>query len=347
MSTLKHQTLSTFTTTTGATGQFYSLPKLAELGFPNLNRLPVSIRIVLESVLRNCDGKKVTEDHIRDLANWQAQSKRTSEIPFIVARVVLQDFTGVPLLADLAAMRNVARDMGQDPKKIEPLVPVDLVVDHSVMIDHYGTPEALVQNMEIEFQRNGGPGTTTGVFLRGSESRFTAVYIDGVRIDSQSTGGAPWESIPLGLIDRIEVLRGPAGAVYGSDAMGGVVQIFTKRGESGTAPYVGVGLGSHGTSKLEAGISGASGTLAALGEQAMPIAEALAQELDLGLPDRDGLTVIGEIRAWSAMPILVISARGQERDKIAALDAGADDYIAKPASAADITRSLRRLLAME
>ncbi|MCZ8014254.1 MAG: aconitate hydratase AcnA [Limnobacter sp.] len=155
MSTLKHQTLSTFTTTTGATGQFYSLPKLAELGFPNLNRLPVSIRIVLESVLRNCDGKKVTEDHIRDLANWQAQSKRTSEIPFIVARVVLQDFTGVPLLADLAAMRNVARDMGQDPKKIEPLVPVDLVVDHSVMIDHYGTPEALVQNMEIEFQRNG------------------------------------------------------------------------------------------------------------------------------------------------------------------------------------------------
>ncbi|MBU0783481.1 MAG: aconitate hydratase AcnA [Gammaproteobacteria bacterium] len=155
MSTLKQSTLSTFTTKTGQHGQFYSLPKLARLGFPNLHRLPVSIRIVLESVLRNCDGKKVAEEHIQQLANWQPQSKRTDEIPFIVARVVLQDFTGVPLLADLAAMRNVARDVGQNPKKIEPLVPVDLVVDHSVMIDHFGTADSLRQNMEIEFQRNG------------------------------------------------------------------------------------------------------------------------------------------------------------------------------------------------
>ena len=155
MSTLKHSTLSTFTSKTGQKGQFYSLPKLAELGFPNLHRLPVSIRIVLESVLRNCDGKKVSEEHIQQLANWQPQAKRTDEIPFIVARVVLQDFTGVPLLADLAAMRNVARDMGQNPKKIEPLVPVDLVVDHSVMIDYFGTADSLRKNMEIEFERNG------------------------------------------------------------------------------------------------------------------------------------------------------------------------------------------------
>lgn len=155
MSTLQQSTLSTFTTKAGQHGRFYSLPKLAELDFPNLHRLPVSIRIVLESVLRNCDGKKVSEEHIHQLANWQPQSKRTDEIPFIVARVVLQDFTGVPLLADLAAMRNVARDVGQNPKKIEPLVPVDLVVDHSVMIDHFGTADSLRQNMEIEFQRNG------------------------------------------------------------------------------------------------------------------------------------------------------------------------------------------------
>ncbi|WP_370263972.1 aconitate hydratase AcnA [Limnobacter sp.] len=155
MSTLKHSTLSTFTSKTDQKGQFYSLPKLAELGFPNLHRLPVSIRIVLESVLRNCDGKKVSEEHIQQLANWQPQAKRTDEIPFIVARVVLQDFTGVPLLADLAAMRNVARDMGQNPKKIEPLVPVDLVVDHSVMIDYFGTADSLRKNMEIEFERNG------------------------------------------------------------------------------------------------------------------------------------------------------------------------------------------------
>ncbi|WP_370262976.1 aconitase family protein, partial [Limnobacter sp.] len=143
MSTLNSQCLDTFTTAKGRKGQFYSLPKLAKHGFAQLERLPVSIRIVLESVLRNCDGKKVTEEHIRQLAGWQPKAKRVDEIPFIVARVVLQDFTGVPLLADLAAMRNVAQTMGQDPKKIEPLVPVDLVVDHSVMIDHYGTADAL------------------------------------------------------------------------------------------------------------------------------------------------------------------------------------------------------------
>ncbi|MDQ3215688.1 MAG: aconitate hydratase AcnA, partial [Pseudomonadota bacterium] len=111
-------------------------------------------RIVLESVLRNCDGIKVTEDHVRQLANWKPVANRTDEIPFIVARVVLQDFTGVPLLADLAAMRNVAAQMGKNAKTIEPLVPVDLVVDHSVMVDHYGTKDALDLNMKLEFQRN-------------------------------------------------------------------------------------------------------------------------------------------------------------------------------------------------
>ena len=109
---------------------------------------------MLESVLRNCDGKKVTEEHVRQLANWAPKGARTDEIPFVVARVVLQDFTGVPLLADLAAMRNVASDMGRNPKVIEPLVPVDLVVDHSVMIDHYGTRDALDLNMKLEFSRN-------------------------------------------------------------------------------------------------------------------------------------------------------------------------------------------------
>ena len=122
-----------------------------------------------------------------------------------------------------------------------------------------GLADVLARLPGVEFQRNGGPGTTTGVFLRGSESRFTAVYIDGVRIDSQATGGAAWESIPLGQIDRIEVLRGPAAAVYGSDALGGVVQIFTKRGEGPFAPFVGIGFGSHGTRKADAGFSGSQG----------------------------------------------------------------------------------------
>ena len=134
--------------------RYYSLPALQAEGVGPISRLPVSIRLVLESVLRNCDGKKVDENHIKELANWKPNAPRVDEIPFVVARVVLQDFTGVPLLADLAAMRNVAAAMGKNPKRIEPLVPVDLVVDHSVMIDNYGTADALRLNMQLEFQRN-------------------------------------------------------------------------------------------------------------------------------------------------------------------------------------------------
>jgi len=135
-------------------GSFYSLPALGKSLGVDVSRLPVSIRIVLESVLRNCDGKKVTEEHVKQLANWSPKAARTDEIPFVVARVVLQDFTGVPLLADLAAMRGVASKMGKNPKNIEPLVPVDLVVDHSVQIDHFREPNALDLNMKLEFQRN-------------------------------------------------------------------------------------------------------------------------------------------------------------------------------------------------
>ncbi len=146
-------TLKDFKTRAGKTGRLYSLPALART-FPGVAKMPVSLRIVLESVLRNVDGKKVTEAHVAQLANWKPNDKRVDEIPFIVARVVLQDFTGVPLLADLAAMRSVASRLDKDPKVIEPLVPVDLVVDHSVMIDHYRRPDALDLNMKIEFQRN-------------------------------------------------------------------------------------------------------------------------------------------------------------------------------------------------
>src|SRR5277367_1132895 len=138
----------------GKQGNFYSLPALEKAGVGAISRLPVSIRLVLESVLRNCDGKKVSETNIRELAKWQPKAARTQEIPFIVARIVLQDFTGVPLLVDLAAMRSAAVKLGRNPKLIEPLVPVDLVVDHSVQVDFAGTPDALAQNLAIEFQRN-------------------------------------------------------------------------------------------------------------------------------------------------------------------------------------------------
>ncbi len=145
-------TLQTFTAN-GASHQFYSLPALEKAGF-KISRLPVSIRLVLESLLRNCDGKRVAEGAIRDLAGWGAKSPRTEEIPFVVARIVLQDFTGVPLLVDLAAMRSAVARMGKNPKIIEPLVPVDLVVDHSVQVDFAGNAEALAKNLELEFTRN-------------------------------------------------------------------------------------------------------------------------------------------------------------------------------------------------
>ncbi|HKN08320.1 MAG TPA: aconitate hydratase [Pseudomonadota bacterium] len=149
-----HQSLQPFRTASGTSGRYYSLPALERAGVGRISRLPVSIRIVLESVLRNCDGKKITEEHVRQLANWGPKAARSDEIPFVVARVVLQDFTGVPLLCDLAAMRGVAQRMGKNPKVVEPLVPVDLVVDHSVQVDYYGSKNALDLNMKIEFQRN-------------------------------------------------------------------------------------------------------------------------------------------------------------------------------------------------
>ena len=146
-------TLKSFKAGSGKAGKFYSLPALAKQ-YPNISRLPISMRIVLESVLRNCDGKRVTPQHIAELANWKPNAARTQEIPFVVSRVVLQDFTGVPLLADLAAMRSVAVKLGKDPKCIEPLVPVDLVVDNSIMVDYYGKKNSLELNMKLEFQRN-------------------------------------------------------------------------------------------------------------------------------------------------------------------------------------------------
>ncbi len=138
----------------GKQGKFYSLPALEAAGVGPISRLPVSIRLVLESVLRNCDGKKVSEANVKELANWKATETRTAEIPFVVARIVLQDFTGVPLLVDLAAMRTAVAKLGKNPKIIEPLVPVDLVVDHSVQVDFAGAPDSMARNLELEFSRN-------------------------------------------------------------------------------------------------------------------------------------------------------------------------------------------------
>jgi aconitate hydratase len=147
-------TLQSFDLGNGKSGKFYSLPALEAAGVGPISKLPVSIRLVLESVLRNCDGLKVQEANVKELANWKPTEARTAEIPFVVARIVLQDFTGVPLLVDLAAMRSAVNKLGKNPKIIEPLVPVDLVVDHSVQVDFSGAADSMARNLDLEFSRN-------------------------------------------------------------------------------------------------------------------------------------------------------------------------------------------------
>ncbi|MBL8319075.1 MAG: aconitate hydratase AcnA [Burkholderiaceae bacterium] len=146
--------IRTFTTRDGREHRFFSLLAFETAGAAGVSRLPFAIRILLESVLRNCDGTKVLESHVRQLAGWQPNAPRDSEVPFVVGRVLLQDFTGIPLLTDLAAMRSQAKRRGADPKRIEPLVPVHMVVDHSVQTEYSNVPNALRKNMEVEFERN-------------------------------------------------------------------------------------------------------------------------------------------------------------------------------------------------
>jgi len=165
--------LKTFTPTPGQTASYYSLAALEKAGLGRISRMPYSLRVVLESVLRNCDGKRVTEDHIRQLAAWQPNAPRTEEIPFVLARILLQDLAGFPALNDFAAMRSTAKRWGTDPTRIEPLVPVDLVVDHSVEIDVTNTPDALMRNMELEFHRN----DERYAFLKWGKQAFSSIRI--------------------------------------------------------------------------------------------------------------------------------------------------------------------------
>ncbi len=218
----------------GKQGSLYSLPALEKAGIGKISRLPVSIRIVLESVLRNCDGKKVTEQHVRELANWQPNAVRTGEIPFIVARIVLQDFTGVPLLVDLAAMRDAAASMGKDPKIVEPLVPVNLVVDHSVQVDYYNSPDALKRNMEMEFERN----TERYRFMKWGMQAFDTFKVvpPGVGIVHQ---------VNLEYLARgVQHKDGPEGRVYYPDTLVGT--------DSHTTMINGIGVVGWGVGGIEA-----------------------------------------------------------------------------------------------
>lgn len=157
----------------GETGRFYSLPALQEMSGAPISRLPVSLRIVLESLVRNCDGKAITEDHVKALAAWKPQEPRNNEIPFVVARIIIPDSSGVPLLADLAAMRDAARHIGIDPGLIQPKVNVDLIIDHSAQVDFSGTPDALEKNLELEFRRN----AERYEFLKWAQQAFSGLRV--------------------------------------------------------------------------------------------------------------------------------------------------------------------------
>ncbi|MBI1887990.1 MAG: aconitate hydratase [Nitrosomonadales bacterium] len=227
-------TRQSFTLANGKQGMLYSLPALEAAGIGKISRLPVSIRIVLEAVLRNCDGRKVAETHVRQLANWQPNAPRSEEIPFVVARIVLQDFTGVPLLVDLAAMRDAAAKMGKDPKIIEPLVPVDLVVDHSVQVDYYNRPDALKLNMEMEFERN----SERYKFMKWGMQAFDTFKVvpPGIGIVHQVN----LEYLARGVLHK----DGPEGRVYYPDTLVGT--------DSHTTMINGIGVVGWGVGGIEA-----------------------------------------------------------------------------------------------
>jgi aconitate hydratase len=232
------KTLRKFDAGQGREGFLYSLPALEEQGIAKISRLPISIRIVLESVLRNCDGKKVRRKDVETLANWNARSPANEEIPFIVARIVLQDFTGVPLVVDLAAMRSAVKRLGGDPKIIEPLVPVDLVVDHSVQVDFFGSANALRLNLEMEFKRN----RERYQFLKWGQQAFKTFQLipPGIGIVHQVN----LEYLAKGVLSQKSEVRGQKSELFFPDTLVGT--------DSHTTMINGLGVVGWGVGGIEA-----------------------------------------------------------------------------------------------
>src|SRR6266853_6461587 len=248
-------------------GSFHSLPEVEKQGLGKVSRLPVSIRIILESLLRNLDGKRVREQDVRALASWQPKAERTEEIPFVVARVLLQDFTGVPLVVDLAAMRSAVSKVNKPPKLIEPLVPVDLVVDHSVQVDFARVPNALQLNMRIEFTRN----RARYEFLKWGMTAF-----DGLKIVPPGIGivhQVNLEYLAPGVHER--------GGVYYPDSLVGT--------DSHTTMINGLGVVAYGVGGIEA-------------EAAM-----LGQPAYFLTPDVVGVSLSGKVRAGVTATDLVLT----------------------------------------
>ena len=232
------KTLQTFDAGKGREGLFFSLSALEEQGIGKISRLPVSIRIVLESVLRNCDGEKVRRKDVETLANWNAKSPANAEIPFVVARIVLQDFTGVPLIVDLAAMRSAVQRLGRDPKIIEPLVPVDLVVDHSVQVDFFGSPRALELNLDMEFKRN----RERYQFLKWGQQAFKTFQLipPGIGIVHQVN----LEYLAKGVLSAQSTINNQLSTIYFPDTLVGT--------DSHTTMINGLGVVGWGVGGIEA-----------------------------------------------------------------------------------------------
>jgi aconitate hydratase len=231
-------TLQSFDLGNGQQGPLHSLPQLEKAGIGPVSKLPVSIRLVLESVLRNCDGKRVSEQNVRALANWKPNAPRSEEIPFVVARIVLQDFTGVPLLVDLAAMRSAVGRVGKNPKLIEPLVPVDLVVDHSVQVDFAGSADALRKNLDMEFHRN----RERYQFLKWGMQAFETFKVvpPGIGIVHQVN----LEYLAKGVISSAATLNGQSSTIYYPDTLVGT--------DSHTTMINGLGIVGWGVGGIEA-----------------------------------------------------------------------------------------------
>ncbi|HET6491935.1 MAG TPA: aconitate hydratase AcnA, partial [Burkholderiales bacterium] len=244
----------------GGSGNYYALPALEAAGLGKVSRMPYSLRVVLESVLRNCDGKRVTEEHVRDLAGWQPNAPRTTEIPFVLARILLQDMAGFPSLNDFAAMRATAQRLGADPARIEPLVPVDLVVDHSIEVDVHGAPDAVQRNMEIEFKRNG----ERYAFLKWGKQAFSGIRIvppgNGIvhQVNLEYLARGVWEKDGVYYPDTLVGTDSHTTMVNGIGVVGwGVGGIEAEAGMLGQPIYILTPdvVGVHMTGKLREGVT--------------------------------------------------------------------------------------------
>src|SRR5512140_349314 len=277
------EALNKFDAGKGREGFFFSLPALEEQGIGKISRLPVSIRIVLESVLRNCDGKKVRRKDVEALAKWNAKSPANEEIPFVVARIVLQDFTGVPLIVDLAAMRSAVQRLGSDPKIIEPLVPVDLVVDHSVQVDFFGSARALELNLDMEFKRN----RERYQFLKWGQQAFKTFQLipPGIGIVHQVN----LEYLAKGVLSAQSTSDNQASTIYFPDTLVGT--------DSHTTMINGLGVVGWGVGGIEA-------------EAVM-----LGQPMDMLLPDVICFRLHGRLREGVTATDLVLTVTQMLRKK--------------------------------